>query len=58
MKIEYKDTLYPQGDHDNQQGQYNEIMSNVTALTENGLCFKGIGMDSNVRLLSTFNLYL
>ena len=58
MKIEYKDALYPEGDFENQTAQQNEVMSNVTALTENGLCFKGIGVDSNVRFLSIINLRL
>ena len=55
MKIEYKDALYPEGDFENQKAQQDQVISNVTALTESGLCFKGIGVDSNVRFL---NLHL
>ena len=50
MKIEYKDALNPDGDFEgNQKAQQDAVIESVEALMLNGFCFKGIGVDSNVR---------
>lgn len=58
MKIEYRDALRPEGDFEgNQKAQQDAVVDSVTALMENGFCFKGTGVDSSVNFLS-INLLL